>query len=60
VAGEAARVGVRALVAQDVDEDAVAAFGVKPLDRLVEDVFVVQWTGPFGSRSRAAVESRAT
>ena len=34
MAGEAARVGEGALVAQDVDEHAIAPFGVQPLDRL--------------------------
>ncbi len=38
---EAARVGVRALVAHDVDENAVASFLVKTVDRLVEDLVVI-------------------
>ena len=42
--GEAARIGERALVAQDVDEHAIAAFGMKPVDRLVENLVVVQRT----------------
>ena len=33
--GEAARVGEGALVAQDVDEHAIAAFGVQPIDRRI-------------------------
>jgi hypothetical protein len=41
VPGEAARVGEGALVAQDVDEHAVPAFGVQTLDSLVEDLVVV-------------------
>ncbi len=41
MAVEAARIGIRALVAQDVDEDAVAAFSVKAVDRLVEDLVVI-------------------
>jgi hypothetical protein len=39
--GEAARVGERALVAQDVDEHPVPALGMQPVDRLGEDVRVV-------------------
>ena len=38
---EAARIGERALVAHDVDEDAIAALGMEPIDRLVEDVSVI-------------------
>ena len=41
VAAEAMGVGVGALVADDVDEDAVAAFVVKPVDRRLEDLVVV-------------------
>ena len=41
MAREATRVGERTLVAQDIDEDAVASLLVQPVDRLVEDVIVV-------------------
>jgi hypothetical protein len=41
VAGKALRIGVIALGAQDVDEDAVAPFLVKPVDRGPEDAVVV-------------------
>ena len=37
MAGEAVRVGVGALGAQDIDEDAIAAFVVQPVDRRLED-----------------------
>jgi hypothetical protein len=40
--GKATRIGVRTLRAKDVDENAVAAFVVKPLDRRSEDAVVVQ------------------
>ena len=46
VAGEAARVGERTLVAQDVDKDAVTPLGVQAIDRLVEDLVVIQRTCP--------------
>ena len=42
VAGEAARVGERALGPQDVDEHAVAALVVKAVDRGPEDAVVIQ------------------
>ena len=42
MAGEASRVGIAALGAQDVDEDAVAAFVVQPVDRRLEDAVVIQ------------------
>ena len=42
VAAKAARIGKAALGPQDVDEHAVAAFVVKPLDRRPEDFVVVQ------------------
>ena len=42
MAGEAARVGKCALVAQDVDEHAIAALGMEPIDRLGEDALIVQ------------------
>jgi hypothetical protein len=38
---ETARVGIGALVAHDVDEDAVTAFLVEPVNRLVENLIVV-------------------
>ena len=50
MAGEAARVGEGALVAQDVDEHAVAPFGVQPVDRLREDTLIVQLPFPGVSR----------
>jgi len=53
VAREAARIGEGTLVAQDVDEHAIAPFGVEPLDRLVEDVLVVQRTCPYSRRDPA-------
>ena len=42
VAAEAARVGILAAGAQDIDEHAVAAFVVKALDRRLENAIVVQ------------------
>ena len=51
VAGEALRVGVGALGAQDVDEDAIAAFVVQPVDRRLEDLVVVH-VFPAGPGSR--------
>jgi hypothetical protein len=47
--GKAARVGIRALVAQDVDEDAIAPLGMQAIDRLIEDLIVVQRTCPCGT-----------
>ena len=41
MAVEAARIGEGALVAQDVDEDAIAALAMEPVDRLRKDVLVV-------------------
>ncbi len=41
MAGEAARIRERALIAQNIDEDAVASFFMEALDRLVEDLVVV-------------------
>src|SRR5207244_2625627 len=49
MAGKTARVGEGTLVAQDVDEDAVAPFAMKPVDRLVENVIVVHWPMPVAS-----------
>jgi hypothetical protein len=42
MAGEAARIGISALVAQDVDEDAVASFLVQAIDRVRKDALIVQ------------------
>src|SRR4051812_26805111 len=42
MAGEAARVREGALVAEDIDEHAVAPFGMQPLDRLGKDTLIVQ------------------
>ncbi len=42
MAGEAARVGELALGPQDIDEDAIAPFGMQPIDRLAEDALIVQ------------------
>ncbi len=50
VPGKAARVGIGALVAQDIDEHPIAAFGVQPVDRLVEDLVVVQRLCPAAVR----------
>ena len=59
--------GKAALVAQDVDEDAIAAFGVQPLDRLREDALIVQLIVPrclgapiaeFGARKASANDSQ--
>jgi hypothetical protein len=41
VPGKAARVGISALVAQDVDEHAIAAFGMKPINRRIEYLLVI-------------------
>jgi len=41
VSGKAARVRKRALVAQDIDEDAVAALGMEAVDRLREDARII-------------------
>jgi hypothetical protein len=38
---KAARIGVRALVPQYVDENAITAFGMKPVDSLVENCVVI-------------------
>src|SRR5690606_37800158 len=38
---EAARIGKGALVAKDIDKHTIAAFGMQPIDRLVEDLIVV-------------------
>jgi hypothetical protein len=38
---ETARVGIGALVAQNIDEDPVAAFLVQAVDRLIKDLIVV-------------------
>jgi hypothetical protein len=45
---EAARIGEGAPVAQNVDEHAIAAFGMKPVDRLIEDLIVIQLPCPYG------------
>ena len=42
MAVEAAGVGIGTLVAQDVDEHPVPPFGMKPVDRLVENLVVIQ------------------
>src|SRR3546814_6026263 len=39
--GEASRVGEGALVAQDIDEDAVASLGMQSIDRLREDARII-------------------
>ena len=58
VASKAAGIGVRALVTQNVDEHAVAAFGMEPFDRLFEDVFVIQKTRlPLPCRARVPAKS---
>ena len=44
MAVEAASVRESALVAQDIDEHAVTAFAVKPVDRLREDMLVIHVT----------------
>ena len=41
VAAEAMRVGEIALVAQDVDEDAIPAFLVQPFDRCLENAVLI-------------------
>jgi hypothetical protein len=41
MAGEAAGIGVAALVPEDIDEDAIAALGVQPLDRLRKETLLV-------------------
>src|SRR3954464_13488898 len=46
MAGGAAGVGGAALIAQDVDEHAVAAFGVEPVDGLGEDALIIQMRLP--------------
>jgi len=40
---ETARVGKRAFVAHDIDEDAVAAFFVQAINRFVEDLVVIHF-----------------
>ena len=56
VAAEAMRVREIALGAQDIDEHAIAAFVVKPLDRGFEDAVVVQGStlacGPLAAAPR--------
>src|SRR5688500_6316418 len=59
MAGKAARVGIGALVAQDVDEHAIASLGMKAVDRLVENLIVVQTAPPYGRRSGRANMSAA-
>jgi hypothetical protein len=39
--GEAARIGISAFVAQDVDEYTVTALGVEPVNRLVKNCIVI-------------------
>jgi len=56
--GKTAGVGERPLVAQDVDEDAIAPFAMQAVDGLVEDLVVVQRTCPSGA-ARLARLSRA-
>src|SRR5690606_9610268 len=51
VVGEAARSGILALLAQNVDEHAIPSLTMKALDRLVEDVVVVQRPYPVGAAS---------
>jgi hypothetical protein len=46
VVGEAARVRECSLVAQNIDEDAVAAFRMQAVDRLVEDLIVIHLATP--------------
>src|ERR671912_2425015 len=41
IAAEALRIGIIPLGAQDVDEDAIAAFFVKAFDRRLEDAVVI-------------------
>ena len=41
MARKAARIGELALVAQDIDKDAVATFGMQPVDSLVENFVIV-------------------
>jgi hypothetical protein len=41
MAVEAAGVGIGALVAQDIDEDAIPAFAMEALYGLAEDMFIV-------------------
>ena len=54
VAAEAARVGEIALGAQDIDEHAIAALVVEPLDRRLENAVVIQGSIPSLARPLAA------
>jgi hypothetical protein len=57
VPGEAAGIGKRTLVSQDLDENPITPLTMEALDRLVEDMIVIQRTCPVAPRSRAAGES---
>src|SRR3546814_6111274 len=46
VAGKAARVGIGALVAQNVDEDAIPAFLVEAVDGPCENIVVIHYAAP--------------
>src|SRR3546814_7759223 len=52
--GEASRVGEGALVAQDIDEDAVASLGMQSIDRLREDARIID-----GGRDRLLAHTRS-
>ncbi len=39
--GEASRIGEHALIAQNVDKDAIPSLGVQPVDRLIEDARII-------------------
>src|SRR3546814_16809070 len=43
MAGKAARVRKRSPIAHDVDEDAIAALGVQPIEGLLEDAPIIQF-----------------
>ena len=55
---EAACVGELALVAQDVDKDAVAAFRVQPVDRLGEDARIIDAHVRGGVQGRGLAHAR--
>jgi CBS domain containing-hemolysin-like protein len=56
MAGKAARVGKAALRPQDVDEDTIAAFIMKTVDRRPEDTVVVHAV-PFARRPLSLLAS---
>ena len=57
VTGKTARIGEGPLVAHDVDKDAVAAFGMEPINRLVENLIVIHVAFRFVAPASAVTDS---